>query len=117
MQFPNTNSAASHFRLRLYLGVIEIHLQLQPKYHLAAITDAQITYALTELNAIGLSGYLVPLIVSGSYDYRKLDERLFNAVLSAMKMQSSSRIRLFTVSPSCLTPSASSRISSWRRCG
>jgi putative hydrolase of the HAD superfamily len=84
-----TYRAASRFRLQLYPGVMDTLLQLQPKYHLAAITDAQIAYALPELNAVGLSGLFDPIIVSGSFGYRKPDERLFTAVLTAMKMQPS----------------------------
>jgi putative hydrolase of the HAD superfamily len=84
-----TYRAASRFRLQLYPGVMDTLRQLQPKYRLAAISDAQVAYALPELNAVGLSGYFDPVIVSGSYGYRKPDERLFNTVLAAMKMQAS----------------------------
>ena len=84
-----TYRAASRFRLQLYPGVMNTLRQLQPKYHLAAITDAQVAYALPELNAVGLSGLFDPIIVSGSSGYRKPDERLFAAVLTAMKMQPS----------------------------
>jgi len=82
-----TYRAASRFRLQLYPGVLDILRQLQPKYHLAAITDGQVAYALPELNAAGLSGIFSPIIVSGSFGYRKPDERLFSKVLAAMKMQ------------------------------
>lgn len=84
-----TYRAASRFRLQLYPGVMDTLRQLQPKYHLAAITDAQVVYALPELNAVGLSGYFDPLIVSGSFGYRKPDERMFTSVLTAMKMHPS----------------------------
>jgi putative hydrolase of the HAD superfamily len=81
-----TYRAASRFRLQLYPGVLDTLRQLQAKYRLAAITDGQVAYALPELNAIGLTGYFDPVIVSGRYGYRKPDERLFNKVLSAMNM-------------------------------
>lgn len=84
-----TYRAASRFRLQLYPGVIDTLRQLQSRYHLAAITDGQVGYALPELNAVGLCGYFDPIIVSGSFGYRKPDERLFTAALTAMKMQSS----------------------------
>jgi putative hydrolase of the HAD superfamily len=81
-----TYRAASRFRLQLYPGVLDTLRQLQAKYRLAAITDGQVAYALPKLNAIGLTGYFNPVIVSGRYGYRKPDERLFNKVLSAMNM-------------------------------
>ena len=81
-----TYRAASRFRLKLYPGVVDTLRQLQPKYHLAAITDGQVAYSLPELNAVGLTGYFDPIIVSGRYSYRKPDERLFTAVLTAMNM-------------------------------
>jgi len=63
--------------------------QLHPKYHLAIISDGQTAYAVPELNAVGLSGYFDPIIVSGDFGYRKPDERLFAAALTAMKMEPS----------------------------
>ena len=83
-----TYRAASRFRLQLYPGVLDTLRQLQPKYHLAAITDGQVAYALPELNAVGLSGFFDPIVVSGNFGYRKPDERLFKTVLTTMKMQS-----------------------------
>jgi putative hydrolase of the HAD superfamily len=84
-----TYRAASRFRLQLYPGVLDTLRQLQPKYHLAAITDGQVAYALPELNAVGLSGFFDPIIVSGNFGYRKPDDRLFYKVLAGMKMQPS----------------------------
>jgi putative hydrolase of the HAD superfamily len=84
-----TYRAASRFRLQLYPGVMDTLRQLQPKYHLAAITDAQVAYALPELNAVGLSGFYDPIIVSENFGYRKPDDRLFKKVLAGMKMQPS----------------------------
>ncbi|MBF0140832.1 MAG: HAD family hydrolase [Magnetococcales bacterium] len=80
--------AASRFRLQLYPGVKDTIRQLHPNYHLAVVTDGQTAYAIPELNAVGLSGYFDPIIVSGDFGYRKPDERLFTAALSAMKLPS-----------------------------
>ncbi len=41
------------------------------------------------MHAVGLSGYFDPIIVSGNFGYRKPDERLFAAALTAMKMEPS----------------------------
>jgi len=79
--------AASRFRLQPYPGVGDTLRQLQANYHLAVVTDAQSAYALPELNAVGLSGYFDPIIVSGDFGYRKPDRRLFQAALDAMKME------------------------------
>lgn len=84
-----THRAASRFRLQLYPGVEHIIRQLHPKYHLAIISDGQTAYAVPELNAVALSGYFDPIIVSGDFGCRKPDERLFTAALTAMKMQPS----------------------------
>ena len=84
-----THRAASRFRLQLYSGVEHIIRQLHPKYHLAIISDGQTAYAVPELNAVGLSGYFDPIIVSGDFGCRKPDEHLFTAALTAMKMEPS----------------------------
>lgn len=81
--------AASRFRLQLYPGVDGVLRQLQPKYCLAVVTDAQSAYAVPELDAVGLSGYFDPIIVSGDFGFRKPDRRLFQAALDAMHMQAS----------------------------
>ena len=80
---------ASRFRLQLYPGVDDTLRQLHPKYHLAVVTDAQSAYAIPELDAVGLSGYFDPIIVSGDFGYRKPDRRLFLAALDAMKVEPS----------------------------
>ena len=81
--------AASRFRLQLYPGVMDIIWQLHPKYHLAIVSDAQSAYAIPELNAVGLAVHFDPIIISGNFGYRKPDERLFTAALTAMKMKPS----------------------------
>ncbi|MHB1591204.1 MAG: HAD family hydrolase [Sulfuricella sp.] len=84
-----THRAASRFWLQPYPGVADTIRQLHPKYHLAIISDGQTAYAVPELNAVGLSGYFDPIIISGDFGYRKPDERLFTAALTAMKMEPS----------------------------
>lgn len=78
--------AATRLRLQRYPGVTATLRQLQQKYRLAIVSDGQTPYAVPELNAVGLSGYFDPIIVSGDLGYRKPDERLFAAALAAMKM-------------------------------
>lgn len=78
--------AASRVRLQLYPGVKETIVQLHAQYALAIVSDAQTAYALPELNAVGLSAYFDPIIVSGDVGYRKPDVRLFESVLSRMKL-------------------------------
>ena len=46
-------------------------------------------YAIPELHAVGLSGYFDPILISGQFGYRKPDERLFKAALTAMCMEAS----------------------------
>ncbi len=84
-----THRAASRFRLQRYPGVEETIRHLHQNYHLALISDGQTAYAIPELNAVGLSGYFDPIIISGTYGYRKPDERLFRTALTAMKMNPS----------------------------
>jgi len=84
-----TYRAASRFRLQLYPGVADTIRQLHPKYHLSIISDGQTAYAVPELNAVGLSGFFDPIIISGDFGCRKPDASLFTAALSAMKMEPS----------------------------
>ena len=81
-----THRAASRFRLQPYPGVEDTLRHLHSKYHLAIISDGQTAYAVPELNAVRLSGYFDPIIISGDFGYRKPDKRLFTAALAAMNM-------------------------------
>jgi putative hydrolase of the HAD superfamily len=72
--------------LQRYPGVRHTIRQLHQKYRLAIISDGQTAYAIPELNAVGLSGYFDPIIISGDFGYRKPDERLFTTALTAMKI-------------------------------
>jgi putative hydrolase of the HAD superfamily len=84
-----TYRAASRFRLQPYPGVVDTIRHLHQKYHLAIISDGQTAYTIPELNAVGLSGYFDPIIISGNFGFRKPHERLFSAALTAMKMEPS----------------------------
>lgn len=81
-----THRAASRYRLQLYPGVEDTIKRLHPKYQLAIVSDGQTTYAVPELNAVGLFGYFDPIIVSCDFGYRKPDRRLFESALTAMKL-------------------------------
>jgi putative hydrolase of the HAD superfamily len=84
-----THRAASRYRLQLYQGVEDTLKQLSPRYHLAIISDGQSAFAVPELNAVGLSGYFDPVVVSGDFGYRKPDKRLFDCALAKMKLEPS----------------------------
>lgn len=84
-----THRAASRLRLQPYPGVIDTIRQLHPRYRLAIISDGQTAYAIPELNAVELSGYFDPIIISGDHGFRKPDERLFTQALTAMEMEAS----------------------------
>ena len=84
-----THRAASRLQLQLYPGVEHIIRQLHQKYQLAIISNGQTAYAVPELNAVGLTSYFDPIIISGDIGYRKPDERLFTTALTTMKMQPS----------------------------
>jgi putative hydrolase of the HAD superfamily len=81
--------AASRFRLQLYPGVEDTIRQLHREYRLAVVTDGQTAYAVPEMNAVGLSGYFDPIIVSGNFGYRKPDPKMFKAALIAMEIDAS----------------------------
>jgi putative hydrolase of the HAD superfamily len=67
--------------LELYPGVKEVLDELQTRYRLAIVSDAQSAYALPELNSLGIQGYFNPIIISSDYGYRKPDVRLFTKAL------------------------------------
>jgi len=74
----------SRRRLGLYPYVREVLDILYDRCPLAIITDAQSTYARSELHKVGLLGYFDPIIVSGDHGYRKPDRRLFQLALDGM---------------------------------
>jgi putative hydrolase of the HAD superfamily len=76
----------SRRRLGLYPYVREVLDVLRDRYPLAVVTDAQSTYARSELHKVGLLGYFDPIVVSGDHGYRKPDQRLFQLALDGMAM-------------------------------
>ena len=81
--------AVSRFRLQPYPDVVEVLTELRPRYLLAALSDGQSAYAVPELQAAGLLDFFNPVIVSGDLGYRKPDVRIFESVLSGMKLKPS----------------------------
>ena len=81
--------AVSRFRLQPYPDVVEVLTELRPRYLLAALSDGQSAYAAPELQAAGLLDFFNPVIVSGDLGYRKPDVRIFENVLSGMKLKPS----------------------------
>jgi len=86
MILAELHRSASRFHLQLYPGVADTIRQLHTRYALAVVSDGQSAYAIAELNAVKLSGYFDPVIVSGDFGYRKPDQRLFATALNAMKL-------------------------------
>jgi putative hydrolase of the HAD superfamily len=81
--------AISRKRLRLYPNVKEVLNELQARYQLALVSDAQPCFALPEIRATGLDGYFSPVIISSYYGFRKPDSRLFNEALDKMGISQS----------------------------
>jgi putative hydrolase of the HAD superfamily len=77
----------SRKRLVAFPQTREVLTQLEPRYRLAIVSDAQSAYALAELQAVGLADYFSPIVISGDYGYRKPDARLFQAALTKLKIQ------------------------------
>jgi len=78
--------AVSLFRLQLYPEVKNVLEDLLPRFKLAAITDAQSPWALTEMRAVGIEAYFNPIIVSGDLRFRKPDRRIFEAALRGLNL-------------------------------
>ena len=84
----------SRKRLRLYPNVKEVLNELQARYQLALVSDAQPCFALPEIRAVGLEGYFNPVIISSYYGFRKPDSRLFNKALDKMGISRSEVIAI-----------------------
>jgi len=76
----------SRKRLQLYPDVKRVLDDLQPHGRMALISDAQPSYALPEIKAVGLEGYFDPIILSAYYGFRKPDARLFAKSLDILKL-------------------------------
>jgi putative hydrolase of the HAD superfamily len=79
--------AISRHRLQLYPDVKRVLNELQAKYRLALISDAQSCFALPEIRAVGLEGYFDPIVISSHYGFRKPDPRLFQRSLDKLKLK------------------------------
>lgn len=79
--------AATLFQLKPYSDVKKTLKKLSKKYRLAAVSDGQSLWAAAELNAVGLSDFFDPFLVSGDFGYRKPDARLFKKALKKMDMK------------------------------
>ncbi len=73
--------------LKLYPGVKEVLNELNGRFSLAIVTDAQRAYAIPELNSAGILEYFNPIIVSSDYGYRKPDTRLFMKALEELGLE------------------------------
>lgn len=76
----------SRNRLQLYPDVKRVLDELQKKYRLALISDAQSCYALPEIQAVGLENYFESIVISSLHGFRKPDARLFQQTLDDMKL-------------------------------
>jgi putative hydrolase of the HAD superfamily len=76
----------SRKRLQPYPDVKRVLDRLQTRYRMALISDAQPSYALPEIKAVGLDGYFDPIIISADYGFRKPDSRLFRYSLDIMHL-------------------------------
>jgi putative hydrolase of the HAD superfamily len=79
--------AISRHRLQLYPDVKRVLNELQAKYRLAIISDAQSCFALPEIRAVELEGYFDPIVISSHYGFRKPDSRLFQIALDKLKLK------------------------------
>ncbi len=77
----------SRNRLQLYPDVKRVLNELQTRYRLALISDAQSCYAIPEIHAAGLDGYFDPIIISSHHGFRKPDSRLFRKALERMGLE------------------------------
>ena len=77
--------ALSRRRLRPYDGVTDVLAELQSKYRLGIVSDAQWAYARHELEESGLAGFFEIVVVSGDHGFRKPDPRLYQIALDALK--------------------------------
>ena len=77
---------ASLFRLAPYTGVTEVLTMMKKRYHLAAVSDGQSLWALSELRAAGLDKFFEFVIVSGDHGFRKPDKRMFSLALKRLQL-------------------------------
>ena len=78
--------AASLRQLVPYHGTARILDQLQKKYRLAAVSDAQKLWAIPELRMTGLDAFFETAVISGDLGFRKPDSRLFEIALRRLRL-------------------------------
>ncbi|MGV8118478.1 MAG: HAD family hydrolase [Candidatus Xenobiia bacterium LiM19] len=76
----------SRERLRIYPDVKEVLDEMQHRYILGIVTDAQSAYAIPELQAVGIAEYFDTIVVSGDFGYRKPDPRLYRTALENLEL-------------------------------
>lgn len=77
----------SRLRLQLYPDVKVVLDELLSRFRLAAVSDAQSVWAMSEMRAVGIESYFNPVIISGDFGFRKPDKRLFEAALSGLGLE------------------------------
>lgn len=76
--------AASLRHLAPYPGVVETLELLKHTYRLAAVSDAQSSWALPELRMSGLYSFFNTVLISGDLGFRKPDPRMFEIALTRL---------------------------------
>ena len=84
--------SVSRNRLQLYPDVKRVLNELQMKYRLGLISDAQSCYALPEIRAVGLENRFESIVISSHYGFRKPDPRLFQKTLDNMQLNAAAVI-------------------------
>lgn len=78
--------AASLRQLVPYHGTGRILEQLQKRFRLAAVSDAQSLWAIPELQMTGLEGFFSAVVISGDHGFRKPDPRLYEIALKRLRL-------------------------------
>lgn len=78
--------AATLRNLQLYPGVKEVLAELKKTFKLAALSDGQSAWALSELRMAGLDGFFDQATVSGDLGFRKPDCRMFDLALNELNL-------------------------------
>lgn len=79
--------AAGRYKLTIYDGVVPVLTELAEFYPMAAISDGQKIWALSELKSVGLDRFFSSVTVSSEFGFRKPDPRMFMSALENMQMQ------------------------------
>lgn len=82
----------SRRHLGLYPHVRAVLEELRARFRLAIVTDGQSGYARGELQAVGLTEFFDPIVISGDHGFRKPDGRLFQFVLDSLGVPAESAL-------------------------